>query len=467
MALTEKLKAIVGPKGFLENDNVGARYIQDVAGNSAGTPILVVRPKDTDEVSAILAACHAAEQPVLTQGGMTGLVQGALPLDGEVVLSLERMTTIEEVDTIGGTATVQAGVILQALEEALEKDNVMFPLDLGARGSCTIGGNLATNAGGNRVLRYGMTRDLVLGVEAVLADGTVVGGLNKLIKNNTGYDLKQLFIGSEGTLGVITRAVLKICPKPRSQSVAFCAVDSYSSVVELLSLVRQRLPGTLSAFEVMWQSFYKRAIAVVPNLPKPFEPNNPFYVIVETQGGDKEVDDKAFQRTLEAAFENDLISDAIIAKSEGEAKDLWSIRDSSLEVYQSFAPGKSYDVSLPLSQIEAFSLRLKEELDKKWPGNTLVLFGHLGDGNIHPLTDAAAGSPEVDEVLYELVGDMGGSISAEHGIGLARRGYLGLSKGNADIELMRTMKHALDPKNILNPGRIIEMDASPAPYSAK
>jgi len=458
MALLNELKEIVGPKGFLENDDIGERHVQDVAGNRAGTPILVLRPKDTDEVSAILAACHAAGQPVLTQGGMTGLVQGALPLDGEVVLSLERMASIEEIDAIGGTVTVQAGIILQALEEALEKENVMFPLDLGARGSCTIGGNMATNAGGNRVLRYGMTRDLVLGVEAVLADGTVVGGLNRLIKNNTGYDLKQLFIGSEGTLGVITRAVLKIYPKPRSQSVALCAVDNYSSVVELLSLVRQRLPGTLSAFEVMWQSYYKRAIAVVPNLPKPFEPDSSFYVIVETQGGDKDIDDGAFESTLEAAFEMNILSDAVIAKSEAEAKGLWSIRDSALEVYQSFAPGKSYDVSLPLSQIETFTQRLKEDLDQKWPGNTLVLFGHLGDGNIHPLTDAAAGSSEVDELLYEIVGDMGGSISAEHGIGLARRGYLGLSKSDADIELMQTMKRALDPKNILNPGRIIEMD---------
>jgi len=458
MALIEKLQDIVGPKGYLSGSNIGERYTTDVSGRRYGTPTLVLRPASTEEVSEILAACHEAGQPVLTQGGMTGLVQGGLPLDGEIVLSLERMNAVEEIDKPGGTATVQAGVVLQTFQETLDKDHLMFPLDLGARGSCTIGGNMATNAGGNRVLRYGMTRDLVLGVEAVLADGTVVGGLNRLIKNNTGYDLKQLFIGSEGTLGVITRAVLKVFPKPRSQSVAFCELSGYSAVVNLLNFVRERLPGTLSAFEVMWQSFYQRALEINPGLPKPFEPNSPFYVIVETQGGDKDADDQAFQGTLEAALEKGLVADAVIAKSEQEAKGLWSIRDSSLEVYQSLAPGKSYDVSLPLSEIEGFAERLKTELDERWPGNAMVLFGHLGDGNVHPLTNAGNGAAEVDELLYNLVGDLGGSISAEHGIGLSRRGYLGLSQSDADIELMRTMKAALDPKNILNPGRVIEMD---------
>ncbi len=459
MALTERLKEIVGPKGYLEGDDISERHTSDVSGRKYGDPILVLRPASTDEVSQTLALCNEAGQPVLTQGGMTGLTQGGIPLDGEIVLSLERMNAIEEIDAASGTATVQAGVVLQTLEERLETKRLMFPLDLGARGSCTIGGNLSTNAGGNRVLRYGMARDLVLGVEAVLADGTVVGGMNRLVKNNTGYDLKQLFIGSEGTLGVITRAVLKLFPQPRSQSLALCTLDSFSKVTEFLALMRRRLPGTLSAFEVMWQSFFDKAISLSQTPENPFSSSHPFYVLTETQGGDQERDAKALEETLADALESGVIQDAVIAKSGEEAKNLWSIRDASMEVYLTLAPGKSYDVSFPLDAIQPFSEKLTETLAERWPESELVMFGHLGDGNVHPLTNADNGGPEIDEVLFGLTSEFSGSISAEHGIGLSRRGYLGLCKSDADIELMQTMKRALDPKNILNPGRIIEMDA--------
>jgi FAD/FMN-containing dehydrogenase len=325
---------------------------------------------------------------------------------------------------------------------------------MGARGSCTIGGNIATNAGGNRVIRYGMMRDLVLGLEVVLADGTLLHGLRKLVKNNTGYDLKQLFVGSEGTLGVITRAVLKLSPKPASQNVALCALPGFDEVVRLLHLMRRRLPGSLSAFEVMWNGYYKLVVECVENVSGPFEPEHPYYVLVESLGADAERDTAAFEDALSAAFEEDLLVDAALSKSPAEVRSLWSLRDASLEVHRALGAWQAYDISLAIEKMELFAGELMRRLDAAWPGHRTVLFGHLGDGNLHVQTNAGGGHGDSDGLIYALTGEHEGSISAEHGIGYAKKRYLHHSRTDAEIALMARVKNALDPRGILNPGRI-------------
>jgi len=458
--LIDSLKSIVGPKGFLDGDDIDTRYTNDVMGTPGGTPILVVRPSDTDEVSKVLAACHEAGQPVSTRGGNTGLVQGGIPDAGEVVLSLERMTKIEEFDVQGGTMTVQAGAILQTVQETAEEKNLTFPLDLGARGSCTIGGNISTNAGGNRVIRYGMTRNLVLGIEAVMADGTVINGLHKLVKNNSGYDLKHLFIGSEGTLGVVTRAVLKLSPLTNGQSVALCGLKDFNSVVSLLGHMKGALGPSLSAFEVMWQNYYEVAFKLMPGGAKPpFETPFPFYVLVESQGKDNDKDREAMEEALGEAFESQIIENAVIAKSDAEIAENWKIRDLSAEVGASMRPGFTYDISLPVEEMETCFAELKAELTEKWPDHSLVIFGHLGDGNVHVFIKDGTDTPDkgaISECIYRLTGQHQGSISAEHGIGLQKRDYLHHSRTPEEIALMKALKNTMDPKNILNPGRIFE-----------
>ncbi|MDP7429569.1 MAG: FAD-binding oxidoreductase [Alphaproteobacteria bacterium] len=458
--LFDRLKEAVGPAGFIAGDDVGPRYFTDVADKLGPKPNLVLRPASTAEVSEILALCHAAGQPLVPQGGMTGLVGAGLPAEGEVVLSLERLNAIEEIDTESSTMTVGAGTVLQTIQEQAGAKGFSFPLDLGARGSCTIGGNLSTNAGGNRVIRYGMARDLVLGLEAVLADGSVVGNLNKLIKNNTGYDLRQLFIGSEGTLGVITRVTLRLYPKPASQTVALCGLDDFAQVIRFLRHMQNAFSGGISAFEVMWQSYFSEALKVTGQRP-PFADPHPFYALTEVLGGSPERDREAFEYALASAFDSGLINDAVVAKSLAEVVELWQLRDASSEVTRNLAPVLGYDVSIPASRMVAFAEVLTASIDELHPGNKTVIFGHVGDGNLHITTTAGASDPEqsdaVNNLVFKLTAANQGSISAEHGIGILKRPYLSYSRSEADITLMRTLKTALDPKGILSPGRIFEI----------
>ena len=303
-ALIEQLKGIVGPGGFREGKDIATKNYEDLMGARAIAPALLLGPSDTQQVSEILKACHGASQPIAPQGGMTGLVSAAAPLQGEISLSFERMKKILEVDRFSSTMTVEAGVELQTIQEQADANGLLFPLDLGARGSCTIGGNLSTNAGGNRVIRYGMARELVIGVEAVLADGTIIDGLHKLRKNNTGYDLKQLFIGSEGTLGLITRAVLKLAPKPNSQVVAMCGVESFDKVADLLVHVQANLGSNLSAFEVIWQNTYALIDEHVAHASVPLPGHHAFYVLIESMGSDAEKDTELFVNVLNTASES-------------------------------------------------------------------------------------------------------------------------------------------------------------------
>jgi FAD/FMN-containing dehydrogenase len=456
--MIDDLRAAFDATTVLTGNDIDARYHTDMAGVPVAPPLAVVRPRSTEEVSRVLKLCHGARVAVTTQGGMTGLVRATMPMAGEIVLSTERMNAIEEVDTGGGVVITQSGVPLQRLQEQVGESGFMFPLDLGARGSCTIGGNISTNAGGNRVIRYGMTRDLVLGLEAVLADGTILSGVRKYIKNNTGIDLKQLFVGTEGTLGVVTRAALRIFPAPAEQQVALCALPSFDKVRALLALARTRLGGDLTAFEVMWNEYYRLTTELVKGVAVPLPTHHPFYVLLEASGSDAERIRSDLEQMLEKALDQEIILDATIASSGAAAAAIWKIRDSSVELSRALGPGGvGFDISLAIDEMEAFADTVNKELKKIDKDAYAIVFGHAGDGNLHVNARYSATQDRYEEItrlVYGITGDFSGSISAEHGIGLLKRPYLKLSRTEAEIETMRTLKRALDPHGILNPGRI-------------
>ena len=454
--LIAKLKAALGDQGVLTGKD--AEEKAQGGWSKLGVPAAVLRPASTEEVSKALKICHTAGEGVVPWGGKTGLVEGG-EAQGHIALSLERMNKIEEIDATGGTMSVQAGCVLQTVCEAAEAKGLMFPLDLGARGSATIGGNISTNAGGNRVIRYGMTRDMVLGLEAVLADGTVMTSMNKLIKNNAGYDLKQMFIGSEGTLGVVTRAVLRLRPKPASQDTGFVAVESFEQLPAFLRHMERVLGGALSAFEVMWEDFYK-LVTMEPAKGKPIVPHgHPYYVLVESLGGDQEADSARFEAAMMAALEEGMISDAVIAKSQAERDAMWALRDDVGQVVHTY-PMFTFDVSLKIADMESYIGEVKNALAAKWTGSSLMVFGHLGDGNLHVIPGRFPDAgPEtrrgVEAIVYGELRERHGSVSAEHGIGLEKRPYLDWSRSAEEVALMRLLKRTLDPKNILNPGKVL------------
>jgi FAD/FMN-containing dehydrogenase len=456
----EELRELVGDGGVLE--------AADVATRSAGAfrpdnlrALALVRPSSTEEVSRVLRWCHDRGIKVVTQGGLTGMVGGADAEPDELILSLERMRRIEVIDAVQRTATVQAGVTLQSLQEAVEAQQLCFPLDLGARGTATLGGNAATNAGGNRVIRYGMTRDMVLGLEAVLADGTIVSSMSQLIKNNTGYDLKQLFIGSEGTLGVITRLVLRLREKPVASNVAIVGLDDFDRVARFLKHMDRALGGTLSAFEIMWQSFYRLVTTTPAKGRPPLAQDYPYYVLVECQGNDRELDGQRFSAALESAFGAELIVDAAIAQSEGDGQAFWALRDDVEQVVHGGLP-VVFDISLPIGAMSQFTEALREALlSVIGADHRLFIFGHLGDGNLHVIVQVPAAAyrsarPKIETLVYGGLQPFGGSVSAEHGIGIEKKAWLPVCRNAAELALMRTIKQALDPRGILNPGKILD-----------
>ena len=455
--LVTHLKASLGDSAVIVGEEAVANGL---VRKNLGVPLAVVRPGTTAEVASVLRLCHESGQAIVPWGGRTGLVDGARA-DGVIALSLQRMNRIEEIDAAGATMTVEAGCVLQTVCEAAEAEGQFFPLDLGARGTATIGGNISTNAGGNRVLRYGMMRELVLGLEVVLADGTVMSSLNHLIKNNAGYDLKQMFIGSEGTLGVVTRAVLRLRPKPTSQNMALLAVDEYAHLPKILRNLERGFGGTLSAFEVMWSDFYK-LVTTPPAKGRPPVPHgHAYYVLIEALGGDEGEDAARFERVLATELENGEIADAAIAKSKGECERLWGLRDDVIQVAQN-APFFTFDVSLGIAGMESYVSEVREGLKSRWPAMTLMVFGHLGDGNLHLIPGVGDGSSkarhDVEEIVYGALRKRGGSVSAEHGIGLEKREYLSYSRNADEIAAMRTLKKAFDPRNILNPGKIFAVN---------
>lgn len=464
VALYDTFLAILGAKGILRGDDIHAGYHTDPRGAADVRPDIVLRPATTQEMSQIMAACHEASQPVVVQGGLTGLVVGAMPQNGEVVISLERMNKVEAVDAKAGTITVQAGTPLQVVQEAADAVGMVYPVDLGSRGSCTIGGNLSTNAGGNRVVRYGMTRDLTLGIEAVLADGTIINSLNGFIKNNTGYDLKQMFIGSEGTLGLITRATLRLYPKPKTQVVAFCAADSFDAVTDFMTHMRAGLGADLSAFEVIWAKTYAAILSDVPGTKAPVPLGHAFYVLVEMMGSDLASDTEKFENCLGHALEQGMIVDAVLSRSNAEIDAFWNVRDGMAQAMGKQQPAAGFDISLNVSDMKTIEDELLHRLTDALGAVRLFVGGHLADGNLHLVAKALADGPQpkeqIQQIVYGWVGEVGGSISAEHGIGTLKRAYLGQSRNAAEMALMRTLKQAMDPKNLLNPGRVFQMHAN-------
>jgi FAD/FMN-containing dehydrogenase len=435
------------------------RHTRDfcVQGDRAVGILALTYPRDTRQISAILRYCNSRHIAVQPQGGMTGLSGGGVPVGPCVIISLERMRAIRELDTAAGAITVEAGVVMESVQNAADSAGLFFPLDLGGRGSCQIGGNLSTNAGGNRVLRFGMARDLVLGVEAVLADGSVISSLTKVIKNNTGYDLRQLFIGSEGTLGIITAAVLRLFPKAHSVQTGICAVDDYDGVIQLLQRARTGFGSQLTVFEVMWPGFYRLATTGLGRKP-PLEFGHGAYVLIETMGFDVETDQRRYEEVLGAAVESGLVKDAIIAKSQRETNELWAVRDSPGEWPSTVNwPQLSFDVSVPTGEIGQLVDEIDMTLKSRWPALTAVYFGHVADGNLHVsvrMSGHAVPALEIEQAVYGMVSGRRGSISAEHGIGSLKREFLHLSRSPEEIALMRTIKKAMDPHGILNPGKI-------------
>jgi FAD/FMN-containing dehydrogenase len=461
MAASEAVQALreaLGAQVVMLPEEFGERRVEDWSGLPGAVPLALIRPRDTQEVAAALAICTRHAQPVVTQGGLTGLAGGANLRGGEVALSLERMNRIVEIDAVSGTMTVEAGTPLQVVQEAASAAGFYFPLDLGARGSCSIGGNLATNAGGNRVIKYGMMRDQVLGLEAVLASGAVVGGLNKMIKNNSGYDLRHLLTGSEGTLAVITRAVLRLRPKPTATATAWCGLPGFAAVTTLLTRAQAGLAPGVSAFEVMWAGYHDTVLANLAALRAPLGSPHPFYVLLESVGTDPLRHGEAFEEFLGTMLEEGIVSDAALASSEAHAQAFWAIRDAPGE-YQSFIPNHAaYDVSFSIAQVGEAAALCEARLRERWPEATILVYGHLGDGNIHIVVDVP-GMPkhdhdDIDRIIYDVTREFGGSISAEHGIGVKKKHFLHLSRPAADVESMRAIKLALDPLGILNPGKI-------------
>ena len=453
MDIIESIAEIVGTAGLLQGEDVSAR--PNLSWGQGSCPArAIVRPASTEELSQVMRLCHDHDQTVVAHGGLTGLVNGITCAPEDIVISLERMHAIEHIDESAGTMAVQAGAVLQNVQEAAADAGWLFAVDFGARGSANIGGMIATNAGGNSVVRYGMMREQVLGLEAVLADGTVISSMNEMLKNNSGYDLKQLFIGSEGTLGIVTRAVLRLRPAPRTVQTAFVALANFDDVAGLLRRLGTDFEGKLSAFEVMWHNHYHYMVEETGKHQTFLPTDYPYYVLLESEGADPEREEEHFMGVLGSLMEEGHVADAVIAQSGQQAAQLWEMRDDVETLMHTMSPAAVFDISLPIREMESYVIDVEKTLKEQFPDARLISFGHLGDGNIHLGVGPAHDKHAVETIVYERLGKVNGAISAEHGIGLEKREFLPHSRSDAEIELMRTLKRALDPKNLLNPGKI-------------
>lgn len=466
-ALLDRLLSIVGPKGILTAPEDKASYLAEWRGRFKGDSPAVVRPATTEEVAKVVAACAEAGVPLVPQGGNTSLVGGSIPYEEgrEILLSLSRLNRIRSIDALNYTMTVDAGVVLRTAVDAAAEEDRLLPMSLGAEGTCQIGGLISTNAGGQTVLRYGNMRELVMGLEVVLPDGRVWDGLRSLRKNNTGYDLKQLFMGAEGTLGIITGAVLKLFPRPRQSETAFVAVPSPTAAIALLARLREASGDQVTRFEILERRILEFAVRHVPGSIDPLQDPAPWYVLTELTAGTRS---DGFRDMLETALgeaiEAELVLDATLAASETQAAQLWFLREAIVES-QGFEGGSiKNDVSVPVSKVAEFLDRANAAVEAACPGIRPTAFGHVGDGNIHynlsqPVgMDKAAYLDRWDEICHvvnEVVLDLGGSISAEHGIGRFKKDEMPHIKSAVELDLMRMVKATLDPKGIMNPGKVL------------
>ncbi len=467
-AFFAELTQAVGAKAVLTAAEDLSPHLQEMRGLYLGDAPCVVKPASTEEVAAVVKICAAHGMAVVPQGGNTGLVGGGIPItsDKAIVLSLSRMNRIRNIDATNYTMTVEAGCILQNIQAAADEADRLFPLSLGAEGTCQIGGNLSTNAGGINVLRYGNARDLVLGLEVVLPDGQIWNGLRALRKDNTGYDLKHLFIGGEGTLGIITAAVLKLFAKPRDRVTAFAAVPSPAAAVELLGRCRTISGEAVSSFELIPRIGVESSVKHVAGVIDPLEQAYDWYVLVDLVAG---IEDGSLQETmmavLEGAFEEELVLDATVAASESQAAALWRIREAMVEAQKHEGGSIKHDVSVPISSVPEFLERAMAAVSERIPGIRPVPFGHIGDGNIHfnlsqPLgadkAEYIARWDEMNEIVHDIVVELGGSISAEHGIGRLKVASNAHYKSSVEIDLMKKIKAALDPAGIMNPHKVVD-----------
>ncbi|HEX2761464.1 MAG TPA: FAD-binding oxidoreductase [Rhizomicrobium sp.] len=462
-AVLGRLKDAAGPKGFSEDPAEIAPHLEEWRSKYKGATPLLLKPGSTAEVSAILRICQETGTPVVPQGGNTGLVGGQIP-HGEVLLSTKRLGRVLALDKSGMTLAVEAGVTLAQVQAAAAEAGFLFPLSLASEGSCTIGGNIATNAGGTHVLRYGMTRALVLGLEAVLANGTVLDVMRALHKDNTGYDLKQMFIGSEGTLGVVTAATLRLFPKPDVAVTALAAVPSPAAALKLLGALQARTGGMLSAFELIPRIALDFVLRHVAGTRDPLAASSPWYVLMEATGGREANLADSFENGLADAIDAGTVSDAVVAKSQAEAASLWKLRESISESQKREGASIKHDISVPVAAIPDFLARATHAVLALVPGARAVSFGHLGDGNLHfNFNSPMAGDDpaflaqwdEVQQTVHDIVKEFGGSISAEHGIGAMKVAALPRYKSHEELDAMRALKAAFDPNNILNPGKLI------------
>jgi len=458
------LKSVVGERGYSDDPAEIAPHLTEWRDKYHGHSPLLLKPATTGEVSAILGICNEAQIPIVPQGGNTGLVGGQMPFDGEILLSLQRMTRLRQIDTQNMSMTIEAGAVLANVQQIAAESGVYFPLSLAAEGSCTIGGNLSTNAGGVNVLRYGSARNLVLGLEVVLADGRVLDLLRGLRKDNTGYDLKQLFIGAEGTLGVITAATLKLFSMPAERETAFASVPDPEAAIALLRRLEERTGELVSAFELIPRTGLEFVLAHIPQVADPLAAPCSWYVLVEVTSGAAPGLRNILESALAAAIDDGVAIDAVIAGSETQRASLWRLRDSLSEAQKYEGGSVKHDVSVPISRIPSFLREAISIVTALVPGARPVPFGHLGDGNIHFNVSVPKGGDdaaflarwgEIARAIHDLAHRLGGSISAEHGLGVMKRDEILRYKSQEEVDVMRALKRMLDPNGILNPGKVV------------
>ena len=462
-ALIAELTGLLGERYVLTAaDDVGP-YCTDWRGRYSGSALCVALPGNTDEVAAVVRACAAAEVPMVPQGGNTGLCGGATPVGGEVVVNLRRLNRIRGIDADNNSITVEAGCTLHAVQEAAKAADRLFPLSLAAEGSATIGGNLATNAGGVQVLRYGNARELTLGIEVVLADGRIWNGLRALRKDNTGYDLKHLFIGAEGTLGLITAATLKLFPLPRAQATAWVAVPDPAAAVSLLGRLRDAAGDNVTAFEIVGRAGLELVLRHIPNARDPLPGKPAWQVLIELSGARDDLS-ATLEQALQEAAADGLVDDAALAASEAQTAALWALRENVSEAQKIEGVSIKHDIAVPVSRIAEFIARADLALAAAFPAVRIVCFGHIGDGNLHynqSKPDAQSNSEFIEQteavnrIVHDLVHQLGGSISAEHGLGQLKREEVLRYKSETEMGLMRAVKQALDPRGLMNPGKLL------------
>ena len=447
----ERLREVLTPGQILSADDVPP------AAWDTGQPFrgaAMLYPGSTEEVCAALRVCAQVGQTVVPMGGVTNLVRGCETRPEDVGLSLARLNAVEELDPVAQTMTVQAGVTLREAQEAAARADLFFPVDIGARDNCMLGGNVSTNAGGTKVIRYGMIRDAVLGLEAVLADGTLVSSMNRYVKNNSGFDLKHLFIGTEGTLGIVTRIVFRLSVMPASHNVALLGLDDYDAVLQALRRCQRRLGADLCGFEVMWNTFYQKAVRPQGPHTSPIGTDYPFYAIVESMSSGSGHAEAEFESAMTDVFDCANVVDGVVAKSGAERDAIWGIRH---EVEWLVRDAYNFDVSLRIADAAAYVESVTERIQTQYADALVAAFGHLGDNNVHVsvLTTGDDAEHEVARHVYDALIPYAGAISAEHGIGLEKRAYLPVSRSEAEIALMKTLKRTLDPQGILNPGKVV------------